>query len=87
MRAFTLLEILIALSILGVTLTVLFSLLTQSFSLYERTLDNYEDFLILDDKVKRNVREGLESSRVHLREYGITLEVLRRGEVEFLRIE
>jgi len=86
-RAFTLLELLIALSILGVTLTVLFSLLTQSFGLYEETLRNYEDFLILDEKVKRNSREGVEVSRTHLREYGITLEVFRKGELELLRIE
>jgi len=66
-RGFTLIEVLIALSVLVITFSVLFELLLSARKDYELAKSLYQDMNILNNKILENRLEGV---RVRERELG-----------------
>ena len=79
-RGFTLIEVLIALTILGITFSTLFYLLGKERKELSYYSELYQDLLVLsNDLEKGNLKE--ESSRKL--EYGVVERVYRHGKAEF----
>ncbi|WP_164930596.1 type II secretion system protein [Aquifex aeolicus] len=87
MRAFTLLEVLIALTILGISLTVIFSLFSQSSAYLQNLKEEWEAFRVLDSKVKLGSTEGVKVEKKELKEYNVRVRIYRKGEIELLTVE
>ena len=86
-KGFTLLEVVIAFTILGITLSVLFTLLSQSTNTLEKLKRNWEDLITLDKKINLGSTEGVEVYEKKLEEYNLRVKIYRKGNVELITIE
>ncbi len=86
-EGFTLLETLIAITILGVVLSILFSILSDSFGRLERLERNLEDFVRLREAVFLGRTEGVDIREETLKEYNVKVRIYRKGEMEFIELE
>ncbi|MFZ8860505.1 MAG: type II secretion system protein [Thermocrinis sp.] len=68
-RGFTLIEVLIALSVLVITFSVLFELLLSARKDYELTKSLYQDMSILNNKILENRLEGVQVRERELKDY------------------
>jgi len=68
-RGFTLIEVLIALSVLVITFSVLFELLLSARKDYELAKSLYQDISILNNKILEDKLEGVRVRERELRDY------------------
>jgi prepilin-type N-terminal cleavage/methylation domain-containing protein len=68
-RGFTLIEVLVALSVLVITFSVLFELLLSARKDYEVAKNLYQDMSILNNKILENRLEGVQVRERELRDY------------------
>jgi prepilin-type N-terminal cleavage/methylation domain-containing protein len=68
-RGFTLIEVLIALSVLVITFSVLFELLLSARKDYELAKNLYQDISILNNKILENRLEGVQVRERELKDY------------------
>lgn len=68
-RGFTLIEVLIALSVLVITFSVLFELLLSARKDYEFARSLFQDMSILNNKILENRLEGVQVRERELRDY------------------
>ena len=68
-RGFTLIEVLIALSVLVITFSVLFELLLSARKDYELAKSLYQDMSILNNKILENKLDGVQVRERELRNY------------------
>ncbi len=68
-RGFTLIEVLIALSVLVITFSVLFELLFSARKDYELARSLFQDMSILNNKILENKLEGVQVRERELRDY------------------
>jgi prepilin-type N-terminal cleavage/methylation domain-containing protein len=68
-RGFTLIEVLVALSVLVITFSVLFELLLSARKDYELAKSLYEDMSILNNKILENRLEGVQVREKELKDY------------------
>ncbi len=76
MRGFTLLEVLIALTIIAVAFTVLLEMLSNSAKRYESTSALIQKFLLLDKKLKEGDHRNLVVERKKLPDFPRIREVI-----------
>lgn len=86
-KGFTLLEVVIAFTILGIILSVLFSLLSQSTNTLEKLKRDWEDLITLEKKINLGSIEGVEVYEKKLEEYNLRVKVYRKRNVELITIE
>ena len=68
-RGFTLIEVLIALSVLVITFSVLFELLLSARREYELAKNLYQDISILNNKILENRLDGVQVRERELKDY------------------
>jgi prepilin-type N-terminal cleavage/methylation domain-containing protein len=68
-RGFTLIEVLIALSVLVITFSVLFELLLSARKDYELARNLYQDMSILNNKILENRLDGVQVRERELKDY------------------
>jgi len=68
-RGFTLIEVLIALSVLVITFSVLFELLLSARKDYELAKSLYQDMGLLNNKILENKLDSVQVRERELREY------------------
>jgi prepilin-type N-terminal cleavage/methylation domain len=68
-RGFTLIEVLIALSVLVITFSVLFELLLSARKDYELAKSLYQDMSLLNNKVLENKLDGVQVRERELKDY------------------
>jgi prepilin-type N-terminal cleavage/methylation domain-containing protein len=68
-RGFTLIEVLVALSVLVITFSVLFELLLSARKDYELARSLYQDMNLLNNKILENRLEGVQVRERELRDY------------------
>jgi prepilin-type N-terminal cleavage/methylation domain len=68
-RGFTLIEVLVALSVLVITFSVLFELLLSARKDYELAKSLYQDMGLLNNKILENKLEGVQVRERELRDY------------------
>jgi len=85
-RGFTLLEVLIALTVAGVAFSVLFALLSEAFGEAEEALRKSETFFELDSAVKRNALSEVETELYKL-PGNLYLRVYKKEELEVFTVE
>ncbi|MCC6063090.1 MAG: type II secretion system GspH family protein [Thermocrinis sp.] len=68
-RGFTLIEVIIALSVLVITFSVLFELLLSARKDYELARSLYQDMSFLNNKILENKLEGVRVRERELRDY------------------
>jgi prepilin-type N-terminal cleavage/methylation domain-containing protein len=68
-RGFTLIEVLVALSVLVITFSVLFELLLSARKDYELAKNLYQDMSILNNKILENRLEGVQVRERELKDY------------------
>jgi len=68
-KGFTLIEVLIALSVLVITFSVLFELLLSARKDYELAKNLYQDISILNNKILENRLEGVRVRERELKDY------------------
>ncbi len=68
-RGFTLIEVLIALSVLAITFSVLFELLLSARKDYELARNLFQDMSILNNKILENKLEGVQVRERELKDY------------------
>ena len=68
-RGFTLIEVLVALSVLVITFSVLFELLLSARKDYEVAKNLYQDMSILNNKILENRLEGVQVRERELKDY------------------
>ena len=68
-RGFTLIEVIIALSVLVITFSVLFELLLSARKDYELARSLYQDMSFLNNKILENKLEGVQVRERELRDY------------------
>jgi prepilin-type N-terminal cleavage/methylation domain len=68
-RGFTLIEVLIALSVLVITFSVLFELLLSARKDYELAKNLYQDMNLLNNRILENRLEGVQVRERELRDY------------------
>ena len=68
-RGFTLIEVLIALSVLVITFSVLFELLLSARKDYELARNLFQDMGLLNNKILENRLEGVRVRERELRDY------------------
>jgi prepilin-type N-terminal cleavage/methylation domain-containing protein len=68
-RGFTLIEVLIALSVLVITFSVLFELLLSARKDYELAKSLYQDMGLLNNKILENRLEGVQVRERELKDY------------------
>ena len=86
-KGFTLLEVVIAFTILGIILSVLFTLLSQSTNTLEKLKRSWENLIILNNRVNLGSTEGIEIYEEILEEYNLRVKIYRKGNVELITIE
>ena len=87
MRGFTLIEVLIAVVILGVSLTVIFSVITQAVKLVGETENNFNDLISLDEAIKLEKPTNAQIEEKLLKEYNLKAIIYRKGRVELIKIQ
>ena len=87
MRGFTLIEVLIAVVILGVSLTVIFSVITQAVKLVRDTENNFNNLISLDEAIKLEKPTSAQIEEKLLKEYNLKVIIYRKGEVELIKIQ
>jgi prepilin-type N-terminal cleavage/methylation domain-containing protein len=68
-KGFTLIEVLVALSVLVITFSVLFELLLSARKDYELAKSLYQDMNLLNNKILENRLEGVQVRERELRDY------------------
>jgi prepilin-type N-terminal cleavage/methylation domain-containing protein len=68
-RGFTLIEVLIALSVLVITFSVLFELLLSARKDYELAKSLYQDMNLLNNKILENRLDGVQVRERELKDY------------------
>ncbi len=68
-RGFTLIEVLIALSVLVITFSVLFELLLSARKDYELARSLFQDMSLLNNKILENKLEGVQVRERELKDY------------------
>jgi len=68
-KGFTLIEVLVALSVLVITFSVLFELLLSARKDYELAKSLYEDMNLLNNKILENKLEGVQVRERELKDY------------------
>jgi prepilin-type N-terminal cleavage/methylation domain-containing protein len=68
-RGFTLIEVLIALSVLVITFSVLFELLLSARKDYELARNLYQDMSLLNNKILENKLDGVQVRERELKDY------------------
>jgi prepilin-type N-terminal cleavage/methylation domain-containing protein len=68
-KGFTLIEVLIALSVLVITFSVLFELLLSARKDYELAKSLYQDINLLNNKILENRLEGVQVRERELKDY------------------
>jgi len=68
-RGFTLIEVLVALSVLVITFSVLFELLISARKDYELAKSLYQDMGLLNNKILENKLEGVQVRERELKDY------------------
>jgi prepilin-type N-terminal cleavage/methylation domain-containing protein len=68
-RGFTLIEVLVALSVLVITFSVLFELLLSARKDYELAKSLYQDMGLLNNKILENKLDGVQVRERELRDY------------------
>jgi prepilin-type N-terminal cleavage/methylation domain-containing protein len=68
-RGFTLIEVLIALSVLVITFSVFFELLLSARKDYELAKSLYEDMSLLNNKILENRLDGVQVRERELKDY------------------
>jgi prepilin-type N-terminal cleavage/methylation domain-containing protein len=68
-RGFTLIEVLVALSVLVITFSVLFELLLSARKDYELAKSLYQDMGLLNNKILENRLEGVQVRERELKDY------------------
>jgi len=68
-KGFTLIEVLIALSVLVITFSVLFELLLSARKDYELAKNLYQDISILNNKILENRLDGVQVRERELKDY------------------
>jgi prepilin-type N-terminal cleavage/methylation domain len=68
-RGFTIIEVLVALSVLVITFSVLFELLLSARKDYELAKSLYQDMGLLNNKILENKLEGVQVRERELRDY------------------
>ena len=68
-RGFTLIEVLIALSVLVITFSILFELLLSARKDYELVKSLFQDMSILNNKILENRLEGVQVRERELKDY------------------
>jgi prepilin-type N-terminal cleavage/methylation domain-containing protein len=68
-RGFTLIEVLVALSLLVITFSVLFELLLSARKDYELSKSLYQDMSLLNNKILENRLEGVQVRERELKDY------------------
>jgi prepilin-type N-terminal cleavage/methylation domain-containing protein len=68
-RGFTLIEVLVALSVLVITFSVLFELLLSARKDYELAKSLYQDMNLLNNKILENRLEGVQFRERELKDY------------------
>jgi prepilin-type N-terminal cleavage/methylation domain-containing protein len=68
-KGFTLIEVLVALSVLVITFSVLFELLLSARKDYELAKSLYQDMNLLNNKILENKLEGVRVRERELRDY------------------
>jgi prepilin-type N-terminal cleavage/methylation domain-containing protein len=68
-RGFTLIEVLIALSVLAITFSVLFELLLSARKDYELARNLYQDMSLLNNKILENRLDGVQVRERELKDY------------------
>ena len=86
-KGFTLLETLIAITILGVVLSVLFAILSDSFGRLEGLERNLKDFVELRKAIFLGHTQGVDIREETLKEYNVKVRIYRKGEVELIELE
>ncbi len=87
-RGFTLLEVVIAISIIAVTFTVLFEVLSVALSRYEDAKTKFNNIIFLDTKIKERNFEGIEIKRKRLPDFPrITEKMYIYQDVYFIELE
>jgi len=81
------LEVLIALTILGISLTVIFTLFSRSSAYLQNLKEEWEAFRVLDSKVKLGSTEGIKVESKELKEYNVRVRVYKKDGVELIRLE
>ncbi len=87
MRGFTLLEVLIALTVLGVVLSVIFSILSESFGRLNELERNVRDFLILQKAIFLGNTTGVIVREKTIRRYNVRARIFRKGKLELIEID
>jgi prepilin-type N-terminal cleavage/methylation domain-containing protein len=68
-RGFTLIEVLVALSVLVITFSVLFELLLSARKDYELAKSLYQDMNLLNNKILENRLDGIQVRERELKDY------------------
>jgi prepilin-type N-terminal cleavage/methylation domain-containing protein len=68
-KGFTLIEVLVALSVLVITFSVLFELLLSARKDYELARNLYQDMSLLNNKILENRLEGVQVRERELKDY------------------
>jgi len=68
-KGFTLIEVLVALSVLVITFSVLFELLLSARKDYELAKNLYQDISILNNKILENRLDGVQVRERELKDY------------------
>ena len=85
-KGFTLLEVVVALTILGISLAVLFEILNQSLNSFSGSRDNFKTFVCLDNSYKLNKFGNLTILTKNLKEYGVTVRVYKCKNMEYIEV-
>lgn len=87
-RGFTLIEVLIALTVVSVAFTVLLETLSQAMRGYRRAEETFSNMLVLDSKLKEGDHEGVKVHSKKLPDFPNMREVVYSyGDVFFIRYE
>jgi len=85
---FTLLEVVVALTVIAIAFTTLLEILSRAAAVYEESRALLESVLYMDEKLKRRDHEGLEVERRRLPDFPQINEVIySRDGVFFIRYE
>lgn len=70
-KGFTLLEVLIAITLIGITFTTAYSLLYKARSDYGYTRQLFENFLYIDSAIKEGKTQNLKKTEKDIKEYPV----------------